>query len=131
MAATTVLWTPPEDVRETSEIGRYLGWLERERGLAFESYEELQRWSVDHLDSFWASVWDFFAVRAHVPYETVLARDGMPGAVWFPGARLNFAEHLLGLDEDLERVAVISRSQTRDPFEVTFGELRAQVARAR
>ena len=55
----------------------------------------------------------------------------MPGAQWFPGARLNYAEHMVGRDEDVDAVAIVARSQTRDPFEVTFGELRDQVARAR
>ena len=70
-AATTagVLWTPPPDVRETTEVGRYLAWLERERGLAFRDYDELQRWSVDDLAGFWSSIWEFFEVKAHAPYE--------------------------------------------------------------
>lgn len=129
--AAGVLWTPPPDARETTEVGRYLAWLERERGLVFRDYDELQRWSVDDLAGFWSSVWEFFQVKAHAPYESVLASDAMPGAVWFPGARLNFAEHLLGTEEDTDRVAVVSRSQTREPAELTFGELREQVARAR
>jgi acetoacetyl-CoA synthetase len=126
-----VLWTPPADVRETTEIGRYLTWLEHERGLVFESYEELQRWSVDDLEEFWASIWDFFEVKAHAPYTAVLASDAMPGAKWFPGARLNFAEHLVGEDDDAGEVAIVSRSQTRGPVDVTFAELREQIARAR
>ena len=127
-----VLWTPPPDVRETTEIGRYLAWLERERGLAFPGYDELWRWSVDDLPAFWSSIWEFFEVKAHAPYSTVLASDAMPGATWFPGARLNFAEHLVGDDDDAERVAVVSHSQTRDPIELTFAELpRAGGARAR
>ena len=126
-----ILWTPPPDIRETTEIGRYLAWLERERGLVFADYDELQRWSVDDLEAFWSSVWEFFEVKAHAPYTAVLASEAMPGAVWFPGARLNFAEHLLGRDEDTEKVAVVSRSQTRDPVDLTFGDLREQVARAR
>ena len=126
-----VLWTPPADVRETTEIGRYLGWLGSERGLDFGSYDELWRWSVDDLEGFWSSIWDFFQVKAHAPYSTVLASETMPGASWFPGARLNFAEHLVGEDSDADKVAVVARSQTRDPFELTFAELREQVARAR
>jgi acetoacetyl-CoA synthetase len=126
-----ILWTPPPDIRETTEVGRYLAWLERERGLVFADYDELQRWSVDDLEAFWSSVWEFFEVKAHAPYTAVLASEAMPGAVWFPGARLNFAEHLLGRDEDTEKVAVVSRSQTRDPVDLTFGDLREQVARAR
>jgi acetoacetyl-CoA synthetase len=126
-----VLWTPPPDVRETTEIGRYLAWLERERGLAFPDYHELWRWSVDDLAGFWSSIWDFFEVKAHRPYRTVLATDAMPGAIWFPGARLNFAEHILGRDEDAERIAAVSYSQTRETSELSFAQLREQVARAR
>ena len=126
-----VLWTPPPDVRETTEVGRYLTWLESERGLRFATYEELQRWSVDDLPGFWSSIWDFFEIRAHAPYESVLAFDEMPGAVWFPGARLNFAEHLVGRDEDAEEVAIVAHSQTRDPIELTYAELRDGVARTR
>ena len=79
-----VLWTPPPDVRETTEIGRYLTWLERERGLVFQEYDELWRWSVDDLPAFWSSIWEFFEVKSRAPYETVLANDAMPGATWFP-----------------------------------------------
>jgi len=103
-----VLWTPPTDVWETTEIGRYVTWLERERGLPFANYDELQRWSVDDLESFWATIWDFGGVKAHAPYTSVLASDAMPGATWFPGARLNFAEHLVGDDDDTEAVAVVA-----------------------
>src|SRR5664279_4253307 len=126
-----VLWTPPPDVRQTTEIGRYATWLERERGLAFDGYESLQRWSVDDLPAFWASIWDFFEVRAHAPYTTVLGSDAMPGAQWFPGARLNFAEHLGGRDDDAGAVAIVAHSQTRASEELTFGDLREQIARAR
>ena len=118
-------------MRETTEIGRYLAWLERERGLAFPGYDELWRWSVDDLAGFWSSIWEFFEVKSHAPYSTVLASDAMPGATWFPGARLNYAEHLMGHDEDAGQVAMISHSQTRDPSELSFADFREQVGRAR
>ncbi len=126
-----VIWTPSEEMRERSEIGRYLAWLEAERGLAFAGYHELHRWSVADLEGFWGSIWDFYEIRAETPYERVLGSDAMPGAVWFPGARLNYAAHMVGRDEDVDSVAVVARSQTREPLELTFGELRDQVARAR
>ncbi len=132
-AATSrgVLWTPPPDVRETTEIGRYLAWLERERGLAFPGYDELWRWSVDDLAG--VLVVDLGVLRGEgaraVQHGARLRRDA--GRHWFPGARLNFAEHLVGGDEDAEQVAVVSRSQTRDPIELSFADLREQVARAR
>jgi acetoacetyl-CoA synthetase len=131
IAQGDVLWSPPPDARERFVIGRYLGWLERERGLSFAGYDELWRWSVSDLEGFWSSVWEFFEVRSHAPYERVLGSREMPGAEWFPGARLNFAEHMVGRDEDVDRSAVVAYSQTRPAIELTFGDLRDQVARAR
>jgi acetoacetyl-CoA synthetase len=126
-----VLWTPTADAREHSELAHYLAWLRRERSLDFADYDELWRWSVADLPSFWASIWDYFAIEAHEPYERVLASHDLPGAEWFPGARLNYAEHMLGRDEDADAVAIVAVSQTRESSELTFGELREQVARAR
>src|SRR6187402_2222343 len=131
LAQGDVLWPPPADARERFVIGRYLTWLERERGLSFDGYDELWRWSVSDLEGFWSSVWEFFEVRSHAPYERVLGSREMPGAQWFPGARLNFAEHMVGRDEDVDASAVVAYSQTRATQELTFGDLRDQVARAR
>jgi acetoacetyl-CoA synthetase len=121
----------PADVRENTEIGRFLGWLERERGLHFEGYEGLHRWSVGDLEGFWSAVAEFFGVRFATPPERVLGRPEMPGAQWFPGATLNYAEHAVGQPEDADQPAVIAYSQTRDRRELTWGQLREQVARAR
>ncbi|MFD7073419.1 acetoacetate--CoA ligase [Nocardioides sp. NPDC059952] len=126
-----VVWSPPADVLSTSRVGEFLAWLALERSVEMTTHEELWRWSVTDLDGFWSAVWEFFGVQAHAPYDTVLASREMPGARWFPGAMLNYAEHALGTDEDLDRVAVLGRSQTRDDVELTFGDLRDQVARAR
>jgi acetoacetyl-CoA synthetase len=130
-SAGQVVWTPTDRARNDSVLARYMAWLRRERGLDFPGYDELWQWSVTDLDGFWSSIWEFFEIRTHAPYECVLRSRGMPDVEWFPGARLNFAEHMVGRDEDVDTVAVVARSQSRDPFEVTFGELREQVARAR
>jgi acetoacetyl-CoA synthetase len=108
-----------------------MNWLRDRRGLDFADYDALQRWSTTDLEGFWSSIWDFYAIRARTPYERVLKTRTMPGAEWFTGARLNYGEHLVGTDADSDRIALVARSQTRPPFEVTFGELREQVARAR
>jgi acetoacetyl-CoA synthetase len=126
-----VLWTPPSDLRQSTEIGRYMEWLADERGRGFASYEELWRWSVQDLEGFWGSVAEFFGLRFEAPYERVLGERGMPGARWFAGARLNYAQHLIGADGDRDLVAVVARSQTRPPIELTFGELREEAARVR
>jgi acetoacetyl-CoA synthetase len=126
-----VLWTPPSDLRQSTEIGRYMEWLADERGREFASYEDLWRWSVQDLEGFWGSVAEFFGVRFKAPYERVLGERRMPGAQWFAGARLNYAQHLIGADGDRDLVAVVARSQTRPPVELTFGELREEAARVR
>ena len=126
-----ILWTPPEDLRQSTEVGRFMEWLRDERGHDFADYEALRRWSIEDLEGFWAAIWDFFAIRAHGGYDRVLADPRMPGARWFQGAQLNYAEHLVGLDEDTDRLAVLAQSQTRPPQELTFGDLRESVARAR
>jgi acetoacetyl-CoA synthetase len=126
-----VLREPAVDVGATTEIGRYLAWLAEHRGRHFTGYDELWRWSVEELEEFWSSVWEFFDVRSHTPYERVLGHREMPGAQWFPGATLNYAEHAVGLPEDADAVAVVAHSQTRPPVELTFAELREQVARVR
>ncbi|WP_370962046.1 acetoacetate--CoA ligase [Amycolatopsis sp. cg9] len=111
-----------------TEIGRYLAWLAG-RGHAFDDYAALHRWSVTDLDGFWSSIKDFFGVRFHSPATAVVPDPRMPGTEWFPGATLNYAEHALG--GPAGELAVIAYSQTRERTELTWGELRDQVARAR
>src|SRR3954454_9152259 len=119
------------DVRATTEIGRFLGWLQSERGLAFDGCDALHRWSVDDQEGFCSAVAECFEVRFRRAPERVLGRPEMPGAQWFPGATLNYAQHAVGLPEDADRVTVLGYSQTRDRVELTWGQLREQVARAR
>ncbi|MEU7071712.1 acetoacetate--CoA ligase [Streptomyces narbonensis] len=129
-----ILSIPAPQVRDESEIGRYLRWLESERQLSFPDYDSLWRWSVTDLEGFWSSVWEFFDVRPHTPPTAVLGRRSMPDTEWFPGATLNYAEHALGREgsaEEAAAVAVVAHSQTRAPIELTFGELRDRVAQAR
>jgi acetoacetyl-CoA synthetase len=127
-----VLWEPPADARETSRMGHYMSWLERERGLTFADYAALWDWSVNDLDAFWRSIWDYFQIIAHDEPTSVLADASMPGAVWFPGATLNYAEHILRMpgrkDDD---PIVIAYSQSRKPITVTAGQLRDQVRKVR
>ncbi len=126
-----VLWRPPADVRQTTQMGRYLDFVRDTRGQDFPGYDELFAWSVTDLEGFWGSLWEFFEVKAHTPYERVLGATAMPGAEWFTGSTLNYAEHMVGADEDVGEVAVLAISQTREPFELTFGDLREQVGAAR
>ncbi|GHJ10083.1 acetoacetyl-CoA synthetase [Micromonospora humidisoli] len=129
-AVGDVLWTPPADVRERSRIGGYLRWLREHRGLDFADYDALWQWSVTDLDAFWRSIWDHFEVVSHTPPTATLGDATMPGARWFPGATLNYAENVLRMpgraDDD---PVVVAHSQTRPPVTLTVAELREQVRR--
>ncbi|MEU1388140.1 MULTISPECIES: acetoacetate--CoA ligase [unclassified Nonomuraea] len=125
------LYVPgPEQIARARATG-FVGWLARERGVTVPTWDELRHWSVTSIEDFWAAVWDYFDIKAHTPYDSVLAEPGMPGARWFPGATLNYAEHCLGTPEDAGQVAVVGHSQTRPRVELTFAELAEQVRRVR
>jgi acetoacetyl-CoA synthetase len=126
-AAAQKLWEPPAELVERARMTEYMRWLQRERGLRFDGYHALWRWSVDDLDGFWSSIWDFFDVRADGGYERVLGSRAMPGAEWFPGARLNYAEHVFAAKDDAEP-AILHASELRELDQLSWGELRAQVA---
>ncbi len=108
---------------------RYMRWLAAERGRSFDGYAALWEWSVTELEEFWGSIWDFFEVQASAPCARVLGERRMPGASWFSGAELNFAEHIFRARLD-DGVAVRHASELRDLGELRWGELRDQVARA-
>ena len=77
------------------QMARYRQWLSEQRGLNFPDYEALRQWSVRDLDAFWQSIWDYFDLRSPTPHRAVLAQRKMPGAVWFPGAQVNYARQVL------------------------------------
>jgi acetoacetyl-CoA synthetase len=124
--APPVLWQPTAADRESSRVGEFLRWLERERGLAFADYDELWRWSVDELEDFWDAVWQFFALPSSAPYSSVLSSRTMPGARWFEGSRLNYAEALLARAA-VDRPALIAVAEDGLPREISRDQLRGQV----
>ena len=126
-ATGELLWKPSPQMIERSSMTRYMGWLERERGLQFEGYPALWEWSVTELEDFWASIWDYFDVSSPTPYSEVLAERTMPGARWFEGAQVNYAEHLFRGKHDGD-VAILHASELRDLEQMTWGELRLAVA---
>jgi acetoacetyl-CoA synthetase len=122
-----LLWQPSAETVEHSLLTRYVRALEASHGLRFEGYEELWEWSVTHLEAFWASIWEHFGVRGSAPYRSVLGSRALPGAVWFPGAVLSYAEHVFRGRDDAE-VALLHASELRPLAATTWGELRAQTA---
>ena len=129
-----LLWAPsPEQVAQAN-LTAFSGWLGRERGLHFDGYQALWRWSVTDLEGFWQAVWDYFGIASSAPPARVLGSRAMPGAQWFPGARLNYAEHVLR-SERPGTDALLYRSETTPlaglPWEEFAGQVRILATRLR
>lgn len=122
------LWTPSDDRRDGSVLREFETHLQHTHGLSFDTYRDLHTWSVDARETFWAEVWHFAQVKASRPAERVLEHgERFPGARWFPGAQLNFAENLLrhkGAD-----TAIVSYLENGTRRAMTFDRLRGEVAR--
>jgi acetoacetyl-CoA synthetase len=122
-----LLWEPDPESVDRAIMTAYMRWLATERGRSFDDYRSLWEWSVAELEEFWATIWDFFEVQSSAPYGEVLPQRVMPGATWFPGAQLNYAEHLFRGKRDSD-VAVLHASELRELDELRWGELRDRVA---
>jgi acetoacetyl-CoA synthetase len=118
-----LLWRPSAERAERATIARFARAVGREG-----DYDELWRWSVEDLEGFWGAIWEFFDVQASEPYERVLGRREMPGAEWFPGSRLSYAEHFFR-GREVDTVAIRHASELRELSEWTWGELREQTGR--
>ncbi|MEP7300692.1 MAG: AMP-binding protein, partial [Caldimonas sp.] len=122
------------------QILRYTRWLRETRGLAFDpttpaGYDKLWRWSCDDLRGFWQSIWDWFDIESPTPHETVLVEEKMPGARWFPGARVNYAQQVFrhaGRAHAAGHPAILFRNEAMherdETLEIAWPELRRQVA---
>ncbi|TXI85991.1 MAG: acetoacetate--CoA ligase [Cupriavidus sp.] len=126
-----LLWEPSERIIESAPLTRFLRWLQEERGLQFSDYEALRHWSVTDLEGFWSAVWEHYQVISETPHQAVLDRRVMPGARWFEGSRVNFAEHVLRYEASvaLDQVAIHHRAEARPPGELTWQQLGGQVRR--
>jgi acetoacetyl-CoA synthetase len=123
----SLLWEPSAERIERTTLARYTRWVQETRERRFDDYHDLWRWSVEDLDDFWRSIWEFFDVRSHAEWERALADASMPGAVWFPGARLSYAEHLFR-GKRSDELAIIHASELRELGEWTWADLRAATA---
>ena len=94
IAEGSLLWQPSPEIIENANLTRYMRWLNETRGLNVQTYPELWQWSVDHIADFWESIWTYFNLKASRPAHTTLADKSMPGAKWFVGAELNYAENI-------------------------------------
>ncbi len=123
-----MLWKPTDDQIKATNLYRFMQMVNERFDLAFDDYSQLYQWSVDQLSDFWASVWEFVQIQSSKPYQTVIdAPDRMPGAKWFQGAELNFAQNLLRYRDD--RIALIFRGEDRVRRTMTYAQLYDQASR--
>lgn len=126
--AGDLLWTPSKSGAENSRMAALMAWLKKEKQLNFADYHDLWQWSVDNIEDFWQALWEFFELRSSTPYECVLRNRDMPGAQWFPGARLNYARRLLAAGEGQgDQPAIYAVGETSPMREMTWDELTKQV----
>ncbi|USQ77381.1 acetoacetate--CoA ligase [Ornithinimicrobium cryptoxanthini] len=122
------LWEPSAQVVASARITDFTDLAQVRAGRNLSTYDELWDWSITDLDGFWGGVWDFFGVGdlfgAHGP---VLAQESMPGSVWFPEVQLNYAEYVVSRGR-ADDVAVVGVGEDGSATELTWGDLRAQVA---
>jgi acetoacetyl-CoA synthetase len=128
VAVPPVLWRPDEERIERANVTRFARWVEETRGLELPDYAALWDWSVHDLDGFWGAVWEHFGVRSTTPVGAVLAARAMPGAVWFPGTRLNYAEHVLR-GHDPDAIAIRHASELRPLSALSWADLAERTAR--
>ncbi|MFP5486368.1 MAG: AMP-binding protein, partial [Gammaproteobacteria bacterium] len=113
------------------QLRLYQDWLRTQRGLVFDDYDALWRWSTTDLDAFWQTIWDYFDIQSPTPHSAVLAHNTMPGAQWFPGAQVNYARQALRHVDAAHAAgfpAIVSSNEKRQHREMSWPELRRQVA---
>jgi acetoacetyl-CoA synthetase len=125
VAEGTLLWEASAEQKEHSMMRAYMRWLADTRGLHVADYHS--QWSTTAIEDFWQSIWDFYEIKASKPYEQVLAQRTMPDTEWFPGARLNFAEHVFR-HMSAERPAMLFQSEREPLREISWAALHGQVA---
>ncbi|MBE1281814.1 MAG: acetoacetate--CoA ligase [Rhodobacteraceae bacterium] len=124
-----ILWSPTPKRAQASRMADFTRWVEQRTGQSFGNYNDLWQWSVAELEDFWQSIWDYFQLEASTPADQILTKRVQPGAEWFPGARLNWAQHMLRPGRaHPDQIALVSHSETFGRSELTWAELQAQVA---
>ncbi|MCX5542805.1 acetoacetate--CoA ligase [Paraburkholderia sp. CNPSo 3076] len=120
-------WTPSPEVIGSARVSEFVQWLSKERGLSFHDYRALWQWSVDHVDAFWSSLWDWAAIPSMEPRGRALANAAMPGARWFPGVRMNYVEQVFR-HANQTGPAIVYRNEAGEQSEMSWRELERQVA---
>ncbi|HEX2897766.1 MAG TPA: acetoacetate--CoA ligase [candidate division Zixibacteria bacterium] len=120
------IWAPSEKRAKASNMARYLRTISQKTGQRLDLYDQLYNWSIENIETFWASIWDLSEIRHSKKYETIINGNDIWNTSWFEGARLNFAENLLRVGN--EHTAIIATSESRSRVSISYKELRSQVA---
>ena len=126
VTAPRIIWEPSDAAIEGANLTRFLDWLRENRNVAIAGYQELWQWSITRLEDFWDAIWHFYGLSSPTPFETTLVAREMPGATWFPGARLNYAEQVLERARHADP-ALIYLDETHGPRALSTEALRGQV----
>ena len=122
-----LLWTPSEEDIRAANISNYMTWLSETEGLNFESYNDLWRWSITSIEDFWRSIWNYFDIRALKQPKAILSNENMPGAQWFSGARLNYAENFFSR-ANWKQPAIVYCDESGTHTAVSWQELHTKTA---
>lgn len=123
------LWTPDASFTRQSNLGQYADWVSNTYDLKIDDYETLRQWSVEDIDRFWKSIWTYFEVIDHASFNEVRipSSDGFIGTQWFPGSKVNYAEHIFRVKQ-ADSPAIIFQSERKPQTEISWHELEASVA---
>ncbi|WP_026756968.1 acetoacetate--CoA ligase [Sediminimonas qiaohouensis] len=120
-------WVPPAALSDNSRMAAFMAWLAQARGLNFDDYAQMWTWSTEEPEAFWQALWDWFELRSPTPHSAVLVRREMPGAEWFPGARLNYAAQVMRHVRP-DRAAIIHQAEDGTTTELSWQQMQAEVS---
>ncbi len=128
MSCNKPVWVPKEEKIKSANITRYMKYVNEKYSKDFKTYDELYQWSIEKLNDFWASIWDYTGIKYSQSYDKVLGKTEMPGAEWFSGAKLNFAENLLR-HSDKDKDAIVFKGEGQDVEKYSYKQLYSIVAK--
>ena len=124
MSSRKIIWKPSTERKNSSSMTLFMKWLKDERGHKFADFNELWEWSVNDLDAFWKSIWDYFELTSSTPFSKVLDEEKMPGASWFKGANVNIVHEIFkNLGQKNDKTAISFHSETIGEGVLTWDEL--------
>ncbi|GAB6161799.1 acetoacetate--CoA ligase [Desulfothermus naphthae] len=121
-----LLWEPSDELKQESNLTHYMKWLKDTKGVEFKDYQDCWKWSVTNIEEFWESIWNYFKVKAHKPWQHILKNRKMPGTKWFEGAEINFAQQVFEKSH-LNTPCMIFKSEISSLKEISWEELKQQV----